>query len=155
MLPGTSVQMAEALQPSAPVGGRSPGLCSVSDSALSRAWTCPPRCAWQRTPWSTLFVSHAYHADQVQAAIGVPVTTSVESVPDHLSRGRFDGRDSAEAGERGLTLQALWVVFKATLSSVAAWSVPMPGRAVSSGAASATSRSNCSSSWAISSERSW
>ena len=58
----------------------------------------------------TPVVSHAYHADQVQAAIGIPVTASVESVPDHLSPGRFDGRDSAEAGERGLTVQALWVV---------------------------------------------
>jgi hypothetical protein len=46
----------------------------------------------------------------VQAAIGIPLTASVESVPEDLSRGRFDGRDSAEAGERGLTLQALWVV---------------------------------------------
>src|SRR5918992_1384236 len=110
MLPGTSVLMAQTPQPSVPVGGRSPGLCSVSDSALSRAWTCPPRCAWQRTPWYALRVSCVPRRGKVQAAIGVPVTTSVESVPDHLSRGRFDGRDSAKAGERGLTLQALRVV---------------------------------------------
>ena len=74
----------------------------------------------------TPIVSHAYHADQVQGAIGIPVTTSVESVPDDLSRGRFDGRDSAEAGERGLTLQALWVVPGHRQQRRCMGSVPIP-----------------------------
>ncbi len=44
----------------------------------------------------------------------------------------------------------------ATINSVAALWVPMPGKEISSGAACATSRSRCASSSAISSERaSW
>jgi tetratricopeptide (TPR) repeat protein len=42
-------------------------------------------------------------------------------VPDDLSGGGFDGRDPAEAGEGRLAPQAIRVVFKATINSVAAW----------------------------------
>ena len=40
-------------------------------------------------------------------AVGVPVAAAIEPVSNHLSRGGFYGRDSAEAGEGGLALQAL------------------------------------------------
>jgi hypothetical protein len=31
-------------------------------------------------------------------------------MPDYLARGSLYGRDAAEAGERGLVVQALWIV---------------------------------------------
>src|SRR5215203_863002 len=101
---------AEMPQTSTPVGGRSPGLCSVLSTALPRVWTCPPRCAWQRTLWCADRVSCAPRRGKVQCAVGVPIPAAIEPVPNYFSRRGFDGRDSAEAGERGLTLQALGVV---------------------------------------------
>jgi hypothetical protein len=95
---------------------------------------------------------HPSQTDHVQRAVGLPVATSVEAMAHYLSRGGFHGRHSAETREGGLTPQPLGIVFKATLSSVAAWSVPMPNRETNSGAASKTSktsktsRSSCTSS---------
>jgi hypothetical protein len=77
----------------------------------------------------------------------------VETMPDNLAGGSFDGRDSAEAGEGGLAPQPLGIVFRATIKSVAAFSVPMPAKETNSGASCATSRSSCASSLAISAER--
>jgi hypothetical protein len=74
-------------------------------------------------------------------------------MPDDLAGGSFDGRDSAEAGEGGLAPQSLGVVFKATISSVAAASVPMPAKETNSGATCPTSLSSCASSSAISAQR--
>jgi hypothetical protein len=62
---------------------------------------------------------------------------------EDLASGSFDGRDPAQAGEGSLATQPLGVVFKATISSVAAWSVPMPAKLVEF----------CASSSAISLER--
>src|SRR5829696_8859911 len=101
--------------------------------------------------------AHPNHADHVQRSVGVPVATAVEAMPDNLARGSLDRRDTAEAGEGGLALQPLGIVSdygqQATVSSVAAWSMPMPGKETNFGAVSTTSRSSCTSSWAISSER--
>jgi hypothetical protein len=83
---------------------------------------------------------------------GLPVAPSVEAVPDHLAGGGFDGSDPAQTREGGLATQPLWVVFKATIKRVAAFSVPMPAKEINSGAACATSRSRCASRSAISSE---
>jgi hypothetical protein len=55
---------------------------------------------------------------------GLPVATSVEAVAHYLSRGGFHRPHSTQTGEGGLTPQPLGIVFKATLSSVAAFSVP-------------------------------
>ena len=74
-------------------------------------------------------------------------------MPDNLASGSFDRRDPAQAGEGSLAPQPLGVVFKATISSVAAWSVPMAGKETNSGATCATDRSSCASSSAISLER--
>jgi hypothetical protein len=51
------------------------------------------------------------------------------------------------------SLLNLWGLSPATISSVAAWSVPMPGKETNSGAACATNWSSCASSSAISLER--
>jgi len=51
------------------------------------------------------------------------------------------------------SLLNLWGLSPATISSVAAWSVPMPGEQTNSGATCATSRSSCASSSTISPER--
>jgi hypothetical protein len=72
---------------------------------------------------------------------------------EDLASGSFDGRDPAQAGEGSLATQPLGVVFKATISSVAAWSVPMPAKETNSGATCATNWSSCASSSAISLER--
>jgi hypothetical protein len=97
--------------------------------------------------------AHPSQTDHVQCAVGFPVATSVEAVAHYLSRGGFHGRHSAKTGEGSLATQPLGVVFKATISSVAAWSVPMPGKQTNSGATRATNWSSCASSSAISSER--
>jgi hypothetical protein len=97
--------------------------------------------------------SHASQADHVQRTVGFPIATPVETMPHDLAGGGLDGRDSAEAGEGGLTPQPLGIVFKATINSVAAWSVPMPAKETNSGATCATNRPRWASSWAISSER--
>jgi hypothetical protein len=74
-------------------------------------------------------------------------------MPDNLAGGGFDGRDPAQAGEGGLASQPLGVVFKATINSVAAWSVRMPAKETNSGASCATNWSSCASSSAISLSR--
>jgi hypothetical protein len=71
---------------------------------------------------------------------------------EDLAGGSLDGSDSAQSGEGSLALQPLGVVFKATIKSVAAFSVPMPAKETNSGATCATSRSRCASSSAISDE---
>src|SRR5215207_5357631 len=97
--------------------------------------------------------SHPSQTDHVQRSVGVPVATSVEAMAHYLSRGGFHGRHPAQTGEGGLASQPLGIVFKATISSVAAWSVPMPAKETNSGATCPTSRSSCASSSAISPER--
>src|SRR5215217_7057978 len=86
--------------------------------------------------------SHPSQTDHVQCSVGVPVAAAVEAVPNDLAGGSLDRRDTAEAGEGGLTPQPMGIVFKATISSVAAWSVPMPGRQTNSGATCATNWSS-------------
>ncbi len=51
------------------------------------------------------------------------------------------------------SLPNLWGLSPATINSVAALSVPMPGKETNPGAACATSRPRCASSSEISSER--
>jgi hypothetical protein len=97
--------------------------------------------------------AHPSQADHVQRTVSVPVATAVEAVPHDLAGGGLDGSDPTQTGEGGLAPQPLGVVFKATIKSVAALSVPMPGKETNSGAACATSRSRCASSSEISSER--
>ena len=99
--------------------------------------------------------AHPGQTDHVQRPVGFPVATAVETVADDLAGGGFDGRDPAQTSEGGLAPQPLGVVFKATISSVAAWSVPMPAKEISSGATCLTSRLSCASSSAISAERAW
>src|SRR5215211_298836 len=64
---------------------------------------------------------------------------------EDLASGSFDGRDPAQAGEGSLATQPLGVVFKATISSVAAFSVPMAAKETNSGATCATNWSSCAS----------
>ena len=61
-------------------------------------------------------------------------------MPDNLARGSFDGREPAQAGEGSLATQPLGVVYKATISSVAAWSVPMLAKETDS-------RASCATNW--------
>src|SRR5215203_7475205 len=96
--------------------------------------------------------SHSSQTDHVQRSVGLPVATAVETVAHYLPRGGFHRRHSAQTGEGGLTPQPLGIV-RATISSVAAWSVPMPAKETSSGATCLTSRSSWASSSAISAER--
>jgi hypothetical protein len=49
-----------------------------------------------------LVAAESDNADDVQGAVGVAVSASVESVPHGFAAGCFDGRDSAEFGERGV-----------------------------------------------------
>ena len=46
----------------------------------------------------------------MQGTVGVPVTAAVEPMADDLTRRSLHGRDSAEASERGLVVQAFGVV---------------------------------------------
>jgi hypothetical protein len=72
------------------------------------------------------------------------------TLPEEASMGETPHR---QTGEGGFAPQPLGVVFKATISSVAAWSAPMPAKETNSGATCATSRSSWMSSSAISAER--
>jgi len=56
------------------------------------------------------------------------------------SSASFDGREPAQPGEGSLATQPLGVVYKATISSVAAWSVPMPAKETDS-------RASCATNW--------
>ena len=51
--------------------------------------------------------AHPGQADHVQRAVGLPVATTVETVPHHLARGGLGGSDPAEVGEGGLASQPL------------------------------------------------
>src|SRR5215216_7076159 len=53
---------------------------------------------------------HAHDADQVQSAVGVAVTATVEAMSYDLAGGRLYGRDPAETGERGFAPEPLGVV---------------------------------------------
>src|SRR5215210_1947914 len=99
---------------------------------------------------------HTSQTNHLQRTVGVPVATSVEAVAHYLSRGGFHRRHSAHTGEGSLPPQPLGIVFKATVSSVAAWSVPLPTKQTSSGATCCvTNWSSCASSSSISAERAW
>ena|ERR671918_239792 len=102
---------------------------------------------------SAMISTHPGQADHVQRTVGFPVPTEVETMSDDLAGGGFNGSDPAHTGEGGLAPQPLGIVFKATINSVAALSVPMPAKETNSGAACATSLSRWSSSSAISVER--
>ena len=97
--------------------------------------------------------AHPSQADHVQRTVGLSVATAVETVAYDLAGGGFDGSDPTQTGEGGLAPQSLGIVFKATIKSVAALSVPMPAKETNSGATCATSRSSWASSSAISAER--
>jgi hypothetical protein len=75
-----------------------------------------------------------------------------DASPPCLRKLRW-ARSRTENGQGGLASQPLGVVFKATIKSAVALSVPMPAKEIDSGAACATSRSRCASSSEISSER--
>src|SRR5215203_3342607 len=126
-------------------------LEAADDLSLALALLCAPPDVLLGATIS----AHPSQTDHVQRTVGVPVAAAVETMPDNLARGSFDGRDPAQAGEGSLTPQPLGIVFKATISSVAAWSVPMPGKETNSGATCATNWSSCASSSAISLERAW
>jgi hypothetical protein len=124
-------------------------LEAANDLSLALALLCAPCYVLLGATIS----AHPSQTDHVQRTVGLAVATAVETMPDDLAGGGLDGRDTAEAGQGGLATQPLGIVFKATIKSVAAWSVPMPAKETNSGAACATSRSRCASSSAISSER--
>jgi hypothetical protein len=94
--------------------------------------------------------SHSSQADHVQRTVGLPIATSVEAVAHYLSGGGFHGRHSAERLAKEASLLNLWGLSPAAISSVAALSVPMPGKETNSRAACATRRSSSPSSSAIS-----
>src|SRR5215212_8044955 len=103
--------------------------------------------------YSLVRTSRRIRARQIMyTAVGLPVASAVETVPHHLARGGFDGSYPAQIGEGGFAPQPLGVVFKATIKSVAALSVPMPAKETNSGATCPTSRSRCASSSSISLE---
>src|SRR5829696_686735 len=54
--------------------------------------------------------AHPSQTDHVQRTVSVPVAAAVETMPDNLARGSFDGRDPAQAGEGSLATQPLRVV---------------------------------------------
>src|SRR5215203_4788027 len=70
------------------------------------------------------------------------------TLPEEASMGETPHRLAKEA-----SLLNLWGLSPATISSVAAWSVPMPGKQTNSGATCATNRASWASSSAISAER--
>ena len=45
--------------------------------------------------------AHPSQADHVQCTVGFPVATAVETVPDDLAGGGFDGSDPTQTGEGG------------------------------------------------------
>ena len=120
----------------------------------------PPGFALRRAPGDVaagaLVDAHAHDTDKVQGAVGVSVAPAalrrcLNTLPEEASMGEIPHRLAKEA-----SLPNLWGLSPATTNSVAALSVPMPGKATNSGAACATSRSRCASSSVISSERaSW
>src|SRR5215208_3076838 len=195
MLPGTSVLMAQTPQPSAPVGGRSPALCSdapICQVMPVRSMAHPSymsRSAEVRRPKplhgidlsgyvtfkaahdlllglalgattrniaaGALVDPHAHDADQVQSAVGVAVSyirlrRCLTTLPEDASTGETPQRLANEA-----SLPSLSGLSPTVSKSVAAWSVPIAGREISSGAVSDTKRSSRVSSTAISFERNW
>jgi hypothetical protein len=70
------------------------------------------------------------------------------TLPEEASMGETPHRLAKEA-----SLLNLWGLSPATINSVAAWSVPMPGKETNSGATCPTNWSSCASSSAISLQR--
>ena len=54
--------------------------------------------------------AHPSQTDHLQRTVGLPVAAAVETMPDNLARGSFDGRDPAQAGEGSLAPQPLGIV---------------------------------------------
>src|SRR5918994_6252551 len=77
---------------------------------LSLACSCPPVCASRRTPWCDDLGASEPDRSCTAHCSGVPVAAAVETMPDNLARGSFDGRDPAQAGEGSLATQPLGVV---------------------------------------------
>src|SRR5918993_2536262 len=111
-------------------------LEAADDLSLALALLCAPRDVLLGATIS----AHPSQTDHVQRTVSVPVAAAVETMPDNLASGSFDGRDPAQTGEGSLATQTLGVVFKATISSVAAWSVPMAGKETHS-------RATCATNW--------
>ncbi len=100
-----------------------------------------------------LISAHPSQADHIQGTVGLPVATAVETVPEDLAGGGFDGSDPAQTGEGGLGPQPLGVVPGRDQERRGVVGTAMPGKERSSGATCPTSRSSCASSSAISAER--
>src|SRR5215218_1294551 len=54
--------------------------------------------------------AHPGQTGHVQRTVGLPVATAVETVPNDLAGGGFDGRDPAQIGEGRLASQSLRVI---------------------------------------------
>src|SRR5215208_6405508 len=54
--------------------------------------------------------AHPGQTGHVQRTVGLPVATAVETVPNDLAGGGFDGRDPAQIGEGRLAPQSLGVI---------------------------------------------
>src|SRR5215211_847651 len=94
MLPGT-LSSTEMLQRPAPAHGR------PRERRIAFALHGSPGDVLARTP----VLAHLHHVDHTQGTVSVPVATSVEAMPYHLSGGGFCGRRSTEAGEGSLAPQ--------------------------------------------------
>src|SRR5215218_1869932 len=81
-------------------------LEAADNLSLALALLCAPRDVFLRATIS----AHPSQTDHVQRTVGLPVATAVETVPDDLAGGSFDGGDPAQAGEGGLAPQPLGVV---------------------------------------------
>src|SRR5215207_1571662 len=79
---------------------------AADNLSLALALLCAPRDVFLRATIS----AHPSQTDHVQRTVGLPVATAVETVPDDLAGGSFDGGDPAQAGEGGLAPQPLGVV---------------------------------------------
>src|SRR5918994_5059724 len=99
--------------------------------------------------------SHTSQTDHVQRSVGVPVAYIRlrrwrTTFPEEASTG-----DTPQTRAKEASLLNLSGLSPATISNVAAWSVPIPAKQTSCGATCLTSRSSCASSSAISAERAW
>src|SRR5829696_10396250 len=74
-------------------------LEAADDLSLALALLCAPPDVLLGATIS----AHPSQTDHVQRTVGVPVAAAVETMPDNLARGSFDGRDPAQAGEGSLT----------------------------------------------------
>src|SRR5215204_3447724 len=126
-------------------------LEAADDLSLALALLCAPRDVLLGATIS----SHTSQTDHVQRSVGVPVAYIRlrrwrTTFPEEASTGDTPQRLAKEA-----SLLNLSGLSPATISSVAAWSVPIPAKQTSCGATCLTSRSSCASSSAISAERAW